>query len=211
MIKRILIAGIMSFLAMTAALATCTGPAVIKDTNGTSFNFSLSQNADGNCQYNILGYAGGFNVSIPFTPTVQNAAYAASNAMGALQTLPVFRTTAQPSGQFNNLMMTSKAGNVVAMTVYVFDTNPTASTCTDKTAFVLNSADIAKLAFAPFVVTPGVPQGATASAADYAVNRSVKNQDGTPTTNLYVCIVANAAVTPGSTTDLVFKINLAQD
>lgn len=160
----------------------------------------------------VSGNVGGYNIGVAFTPTVQNAAYAAGNALGSLQTVVFFRTAAQPSGIFDNFLITSKGGSTAAMTVYIFDTNPTGSTCIDKTAFVLAAADVAKLAMAPFVLTPAVVgSGTTATVAQLAQNASIKNQDGTPGRNLYVCLVANGAVTPASVSDLVAKISGALD
>lgn len=181
----------------------------------------IYQDAQGGCHnpsgQNVpCGASGSFGVSgaeasLAVTPTVQNAAYSASNALGGLQTVQAFRSTLPASGILNNFWLASKGGSTVGVTVYIFDTNPTGSTCTDKTAFALASADVAKLAFAPFVLTPAAPQGATQTIAQQTLSTSVKNQDATTTTNLYVCLVANGSVTPASTTDLVFKIGVAQD
>jgi hypothetical protein len=87
------------------------------------------------------------SIGQPFTPVVQAAAYSSGNAMGWLQSVSLL----QPSkaGVFNGLMIASKGGATTALTFYIFDTNPTASTCTDKVAFVLNAADVAKLAMRP--------------------------------------------------------------
>ncbi len=157
------------------------------------------------------GNVGGYNVGVAFTPTVQNASYSSGNSLGGLQTIAFFRSTAQPSGIFDNFLITSKGGSTVAMTVYIFDTNPSGSTCTDKSAFSLAVADVAKLAMAPFVLTPAiVGAGTTATTAQLAQNASVKNGDGA-NVSLYVCLVANGTVTPGSTTDLVGKISGAID
>jgi hypothetical protein len=159
-----------------------------------------------------IGFVGGFNAAVAFTPRVQNAAYSAGNAMGGLQTVPFFRVTAQPSGIFDNFLITSNGGSTTAMTIYIFDTNPTASTCTDKSAFSLAAADVAKLAMAPFVLSPSViGSGTTDASAQFSQSISVKNQDATPATNLYVCVVANGSVTPASTSDLVAKISGAVD
>lgn len=154
----------------------------------------------------------GADVQIAFTPTVQNAAYSAGNALGNLQTVPVFASGAANTGIFNSYQIVSKGGSVVAMTVYIFDALPSASTCTDKTNLTLAAADVPKLAMAPFVITPAVVgSGTTASAAQLNQISSVQNADSPPTANLYVCLVANATVTPASTTDLVEYLAVALD
>jgi hypothetical protein len=155
----------------------------------------------------VVGYDG----AVSFTPTVQNAAYSSGNAMGGLQTVKFFRPP-QYSGIFTSFQITSKGGSTAAMTVYVFDTNPSSSTCTDKSAFSLANADISKLAMQPFVLTPAVVgAGTTATTAQQVQVVSMINQDSTRTPNLYVCIVAGASVTPASTSDLVAKITGALD
>lgn len=153
----------------------------------------------------------GANENLTFTPTVQSAAYSAGNVMGGLQTVACFTAASIPSGIFDNFMIASKGGNTGAMTIYIFDTNPTASTFTDKSAISLNAADVGKLAFAPFILTPAVPQGATAAVAEYGVIRSLQNGDKPTTQNLYIAIVANATITPGTTTDIVCNIAVSRD
>lgn len=154
----------------------------------------------------------GVDYGISFTPTVQNAAYSQGNSLGGLQSVNFFRSNTQPSGIFTNFSISSKGGSTTSMTIYIFDTNPTGSTCTDKVAFSLANADIPKLAMQPFVLTPAVVgSGTTATTAQQTQSISISNLDTVPTVKLYVCIVANGAVTPASTTDLVAKISGALD
>lgn len=153
-----------------------------------------------------------FDYSVVTTPTVQNASYAQGNAMGGLQTITVFRTETAPGGYLTEFWIASKTGNTGAMTIYIFDTAPSASTtCTDKSAFVLAAADVAKLAVLPFVLTPAVPQSGTAAIAEKVLAASVWNNDATQTKKLYLCIIANGSITPGSVSDIVFKLGLRQD
>jgi hypothetical protein len=154
----------------------------------------------------------GADVLITFIPTVQNAAYSAGNALGNLQTVPVFARGAGNSGIFNSFQIVAKDGATTAMTVYIFETIPAANTCVDKTALSLAVADVTKLAMAPFVLTPAVVgSGTTISFAQLNQVSSVQNADSPPTANLYVCLVANGTVTPGSTTNLVESMAVALD
>lgn len=151
----------------------------------------------------VVGYDG----SVSFTPVVQNAAYSAGNSLGGLQTVQLLRPP-QYSGVFTNFQVASKGGAVVAMTVYIFDANPSSTTCTDKTAFSLAAADVSKLVMAPFVLTPAVVgSGTTVTTAQLTQAVSMINQDTTRSPNLYVCLVANGSVTPATTSDLVAKIS----
>lgn len=160
---------------------------------------------------NGCGASGG-NVAVPVAPTIQAAAYASGNAVGALQSVSVFRTAGCPSGIMNSMLLAWKGTETVALTFYVFDTNPSGSTCTDKTAFSLAAADVPKLALQPFTLTAAAPSvGTTTTYATSSFSpTSVKNQDGSPTTNVYICTVSGGTFTP-AVGDLNYKPALALD
>lgn len=160
----------------------------------------------------ISGSVGGFDAQVNVAPTIQAAAYASGNAVGALQSVAVFRTTAQPSGIINGLTLAWKGAETTALTFYVFDTNPTGSTCTDKSAFSLAAADIPKLILPPFTMTAAAPSvGTTSTSAMSTFSAlSVNNKDGAATTNLYVCSVSGGTFTP-AVGDLTYKIAIVQD
>src|SRR5579871_5219811 len=106
------------------------------------------------------------NDGVPVTPTVQNAAYSSGNAIGGMQQVPLFRNSyLTHSGLLDLVQVTSKGGSTTPITFYVFDTLPVATTCTDKSAFTLGAADIAKLAVQPFTLTPAATTGTSASSA----------------------------------------------
>jgi len=162
----------------------------------------------------FIGYVGGYNSNISNTPTVQNAAYSASNAIGGWQQISAFRTTTQPSGVLNYIQVASKGGSTTALTIYGFNKSSAAlsSTCTDKSAFSLAAADLSSmLPGFPIILTPVISQGTTITSASQSILTSVKNTDGTPTQNLTFCAVVGGSVTPASTTDLVFNFSIAQD
>ena len=162
----------------------------------------------------FVGLVGGFNAIISNTPTVQNAAYSASNAIGGFQQIAVFRSSAQPSGIIDYISVMSKGGSTTALTIYAFNKSSAnlSSTCTDKSAFSLNSADLSALIPGfPVTLTPATTQGTTVTSASQSVVVSAKNADGTPSTNITLCAVVGGSVTPASTTDLVFNLALVQD
>jgi hypothetical protein len=159
-----------------------------------------------------VGNVGSFDIAVPVTPTIQNASYVSGNAVGALQTVAVFRTVAQPSGILNNVALAWKGTETTPLTFFVFDTNPTGSTCTDKSAFSLAAVDIPKLALPPFTLTAAAPSvGTTTTSVNSSFTPlSIKNQDGTASVNLYVCTVSGGTFTP-AIGDLNYKISVAQD
>jgi len=165
---------------------------------------------------NGLVSSGGFNTDVTSAPTVNNnTAYAVSGSVGGLQTIPVFRTTANPSGILNYISYMSKAGTTGAVTVYAYDKTPAgvgSYNCANNSAFVDDPGVIgSRIPGFPVVLTPAVSQGSTQSIASSPVTMSVKNQDGTPTANLYFCVVANAIFTTTTNTDVLFKVSISQD
>lgn len=152
------------------------------------------------------------NDGVPTTPTLQTAAYVSGNGMGGLQTVPLFRNAyLSDSGIMTGVQLYSQSGATTPITFYVFDTQPTATPCTDKSAFSLGAADIAKLALQPFTLTPAATTGTTVSSAQLVQTMSIGNQDSTKARVVYVCLVAGGSVTPASTTDLTFKMSVAPD
>jgi len=154
----------------------------------------------------------GADRDIAVTPTVQNSSYSSGNAIGALSTVSVLRGDAVYGGIINNFWIASKSGQTPTITVYIFSANPTGSTVTDKSAFSLASADLSKLIVAPFALTLAAPTGTTASFAQLSnIGAEFANQDSPTTTNIYVALVSGSTFTPGSTSDIVFKVNVTQD
>ncbi len=159
----------------------------------------------------VSGNIGGYDYqTAPVAPTIQNAAYAASNVIGGLQTVAAFRTTAQPAGKLDQFMLNWNGGETTPVTVYIFAKNPTSTTCADKTAFSLAPADQKYLVTPPFTLVAASAQGATQSFANYLLAASVRNQDTSATTNLYVCLVVGSSVTP-VVGDLSFTISMEQN
>ena len=143
----------------------------------------------------------------PITVTTANS-YTAGQAFGGLQTISFFRTTTQPTAlltQFS-MLLTPTYSTEPTLLFYVFTKNPTSTTCTDTSAFSLNSADAPYLIpGSPFTITPTVPtaggnNAAIGTAPAGILPVSVQNQDTSPTANLYVCEVVGVAFTSASGT-----------
>ena len=97
------------------------------------------------------------------------------------------------------------------MTIYGFEKSP-ASTCTDKSAFVLSNTDMPYIIPGfPITITPGANNGTTQTIGSQSIVTSTKNYDSPATANLYFCAVINGTPTPGSTTDLTFQYALVDD
>jgi hypothetical protein len=91
--KKILLAALLLVGSIVSASATCTGPAVMHDFPGTSFNMSLGTAADGNCASNV-----------------QDA-----NLLAAVQAPLSGVTTAQTSAAASSLVAKASAGSIVSI------------------------------------------------------------------------------------------------
>jgi hypothetical protein len=177
---------------------TCSLAALSKRGNQrlTTINTTLGSPLQAGCN------VGGFEFDVSTNPTVQNASYSSGNCMGGFQTVAVARTSGG-TGLLNTLTIMSKGGSVVAMQFYIFQQNPSSSTCTDKSTFTLNAADLPNL-IATFSLTPAAPTGTTVTYAEASGLARAFTTNGN--SNIYVAIVAGGTVTPASTSDLIFNV-----
>lgn len=180
---------------MAVKVSAC--PASVAQTPLAGFVY-VAVDPDGNlCGATALANTTGFNVSV--TPTIQNASYAAGACMGGVQaiTLPANATV------LNSLTLSSQGGLATSKVLYVFSANPTASTCTDKSAFVLGAADVSKLLIAPAqsALAPVAPISGTTVASATAAALGVSLTAGVG--KIWVAIVETATETPATTGDLV--------
>lgn len=163
---------------------------------------------------NSVGYVGSFSFQVAPTVTVQNAAYSAGNSMGGLITVTGAARTNGGSFTPAAIRLKSTGGATNTVWIYAWTKSP-AATCTDKAAFVASASDNA------FAV-PGFPVQATFGGAPGAwdtatyaqilgLNTPAKNQDTSPGTALYECIVTAGAVTPATTGDITQVVAGWQD
>lgn len=155
---------------------------------------------------------GGYEFNASVLPTVQNASYTAGQSLGGLQTISV-GTTNSLTGILDQISVAATDGATTAIVVYVWDKNPTGTTCTDKTNFVVSQANNQHLIVgAPILLTPAL----VASGQDVATYAAATNLTGnfvnsSTNTDLYLCALTNATVTPGTTTNLRFNIQGIKD
>ena len=127
-------------------------------------------------------------------------AYATGVAIGNQQTLAnAVRVNAAPgqpgtSGNVLGTVITSSLANTVPIDVYYFSASPTASTCTDTTAFALVAADAAKVLGIAHVTdwTAGNPSAvgqAFGPPIPYTLNVA---------SSLFICVVSRGAFVPAA-------------
>lgn len=125
--------------------------------------------------------------------TVTAGAYAANDSLGGLQTLSSVGTN---GGYLQSVSITSTSGVTSEIDLFIFNANPSASTCTNDAAFALAAADVGKL-------LPGSPIAVTSSFAAGTPTVRVAQNLAIPfaATTLYVCYVTRGTPTFSATTD----------
>lgn len=162
----------------------------------------------------ISGNVGGFDFQLAPTVTVQNAAYSAGYSEGGIITVTGAARTNGGSGIIDAVRLKSTGGSTNTIWVYAWSHSP-AATCTDKAAYVASTSD------QPYAI-PGFPVAVTLGGAPgswdtatYAMLSNLvsnfKNQDSSPGTAVYLCLVTAGSVTPASTSDLSLIVGGVQD
>ena len=199
-----------------AAQTNYLGTVFIADS--TTPSQQLKVNADGsinasNTSAAPLYVAGNESGTAPVqTATPANASHTAGQSVGGLFTIPMLRV-AGGGGLLEYIPIMSVGGDPAPLQVSVWDRMPTNSNfaCTDNSAYADGSGSTGGTVGAdqshmlpgfPQSVTLAVPAQTTGDAKSYGWLRclppiSVKNQDGTPSVNLYVCLKATSTYTPG--------------
>lgn len=144
---------------------------------------------------------GGTDVKISVIPTVQNAQYVSGNDIGGLVSFTLPRTV---SGIFNSILIKFVGGATTTITAYIFDSNPTGSTFTDKGTFTVATADLDKMICAPIALTPAALTG---SSVTFAENANMARMFNT-TATIYIGFVVGGTFTPASVADLHASIEL---
>lgn len=214
-------------------LAPCAGPAVAQSApatanvvaacgtpNGGAYtagtNKPLTQSTGGGiCPGNSsganIGLVGGYEFNASVIPTTTNASHAAGVALNSLQTISIGSTNGL-SGILTQVQYASKGGSTAGVVVYLWSANPSNTTCTNGSNFVASQADNQALIVAPILLTPALVLSAQ-DTTTYAVATNLVGNfvNGSSNTDIYECTVANATVTPATTTDIRINIQGVKD
>jgi hypothetical protein len=139
------------------------------------------------------------------TPVVtSNGAYAAGNEIGGLMTFPI---GGAGSGTLMSVRVTSRSVLTTALKAYIFTTNPSNSTWTDKSATAINAADIASLLA---IVTLNAPDRGLGTVTLW--NAGAIGEQFVAA-NLYVVlvVVSAATLTSASTSDITVQLGVSDD
>lgn len=152
-----------------------------------------------------INTVGGYIVTQTIAPPVTaSSAYASGNAVGTLMLMPTATRETGGSALVQSALVYSKSAQTAQVDLFLFKSNPTASTCADKTAFSLAAADFDKVVGVIHVTdwtsagTPSVGQGQT-QALPFALASG---------TAMYACAVTRGTPTFSSTSDVEFAFNI---
>jgi hypothetical protein len=201
-----------------ATIATNT-TGVATAANQTSGNSSLSTIATAvqaatPAGENHTGETGSNLLPVTVAQTVTaSSAYTSGNAVGGLMTVAsAVRVSGAlgaggTSGFVQGVTINAKSAQSSLVDIFLFKANPTGSTCTDKTAFALATADFDKVLGVVHVTD--WTSGGTASAGQvfglampYALSSA---------TTMYACAITRATPTFTATTDISVTFNLLRN
>lgn len=153
------------------------------------------------------GEVGGNQLTIPVTPTVTATTYTTGQAMGALQTLANAERVSGKGGLAQSVLVALKVANTVNVDVFIFNANPSGSTCTNASAFVLAAADIGKV-----VAVAHVTDWTAGNTASFGQSQNLASPYALPSgTSLFSCAVARGSITTTGTSDLVETANVIRN
>ncbi len=153
------------------------------------------------------GNVGGYTTVIKSASVVTAAAYSAGNAVGAKRTLSnAVRTPG--TGILESIVLLDRANQKAAMTLFIFDADPTAATITDKTAFVFSTDDLKVIAQVNIGAGDYVTTNGKAIAVVSGLNIALKAASGT---TLYAALVTTGTPTFAATTDVQLSFGILQD
>jgi len=146
------------------------------------------------------GYDSGPSVSTALNSVV-SASHAGGTSVGGLFTIPLARNSnpAINSAIITGVQMISTSGSTGTYILRAWSKIPQ-STCSDNSAFSINSADDPYLIVGtPALITPTAPANTTGDARTYGsltgLTWDFHNADSTPSQNIYACLVTSGTDT----------------
>jgi len=170
---------------------------------------------------NHVGEVGSNQIAVQVALTGSTSpAYSSGDAIGGLMTIA---NAARVSGSLGasgtggilqNIAINSKSVQSAAMEVWIFNANPSGSTCTDNAAFVLATADFDKVIGVAAVPSTAANNSGWFSGGTGSVgqaNNQAMAYDLSSATSLFACLVVRGTPTLAATTDISVKFNLLRN
>jgi hypothetical protein len=149
-----------------------------------------------------IGYVIGRTSNPSVTPGVTAGAYTAGQEAGGLM---AFAVGGAGSGILESIRVTCKSIQTTALKLYIFDTNPTNTTWTDKSTASINALDI------PFLRGVFVLSGADSGLGTHTIWNLEAIGCSFVGANLYGVLVVVGTPTFASTTDITVKLGIVDD
>lgn len=143
------------------------------------------------------------NITVAQTVTASSA-YASGNAVGGLITFPAATRVTAGGGLIQSALEYAKSAQTSPTDLFVFNANPSGSTCTDKTAFSLATADFDKVV-AVVHITDWTSAGTPSTGQ--ALNLAVPFQLPAGT-SLFACAVTRGTPTFAATSDVSLGLRI---
>lgn len=162
-----------------------------------------------------IGEVGGNQIRVDVAQTVTaSSAYTSGNAIGGKMTIAgAARVSgslgaAGTGGILQQVVANSKSLQTTQVDVFLFNSDPSSSTCTDKTAFVLATADFDKV-----IGVASIPGAAANNSGWFAggtgsvgqANNLAMAYNLSSATSIYACAVTRGTPTFTATSDISFK------
>lgn len=144
--------------------------------------------------------------NITVTPTISTSAYTANYNLGGLQTLSGAFDSAG-SGILQSIRVTCKSVQTTGLRIYLFSSNPSNSTWTDRAAAAINSADVGKV-IGPFNLSN--PDSGLGTETTWCLD-GIAAAISAGATTLYAIAQVTGAPTFASTTDCTFSYTILKD
>ncbi len=155
----------------------------------------------------VAGNVGGKTTLIKDTTAVSTSpAYQAGDAVGGKRTL-ANALTAVGTGILESVAILDRANQKAAMTLFIFDEDPTAATITDNSAFVFSTDDLKVIAQISIAAGDYVTTNSKAVAQKTGLGTTLKASG----TSLYAALVTTGTPTFAATTDVQLEVGILQD
>lgn len=182
--------------------------ATVVQATAASLNATVVQATAASLNATVVGNIGGFTTVIKDTTAVSTTpAYTAGDAVGGKRTLAnAVRTPG--TGILQSISILDRANQKAAMTLFIFDANPTAATITDNAAFVFSTDDLNVIAQVSVAASDYVTTNSKAVAVISGLQIPLKAASGT---SLYAALVTTGTPTFAATTDVQLEFGILQD
>lgn len=158
---------------------------------------------------NLNQNVGGYTSVIKDTTAVSTSpAYTAGDAVGGKRTLTNALRTSGGTGVLESIHILDRANQKAAMELFIFDSDPSAATITDNSAFVFSTDDLKVLAHVTIAASDYITINSKAVATIKGLAIALK---GNATANLYAALVTTGTPTYAATTDVQLIFGVLQD